>query len=146
MGVSVRIYDFDRFKKQYLLDHETGALTRAPEEPGAAAAGPPANRGNLKRFLVGAAAIAYVLDGVPYLRRGSRVEPITRSDAVEQRDFGPFSCYRFNCGSIRGTAFGTNFLEFIARRTDPTYDNLDRLGADFAGFVRGLHEKRYRRP
>lgn len=164
---SVRIEKFGRFWKQYVLIHSSGKLTRVPTKfdgqcffwkeftsillnrPAGVRTETPktagelllegiADRGYLKQFWFGRNVLVYTFSGVAYMRVGRKLEQIASSDAVKQCWFGPFCFYSIRCGRISTFAFDTQWMDFISRFIDPTYDELDRGGVDFAGYVRRM--------
>lgn len=136
----VRIYNFDRFGDRYLLCHRTGVLRKSPEGSAGWDDENP-DSGKIKRFLVGRNVLVYSFGNVPYMRVGKKLERVTDGDPVKQFRFGPFYIYSIRCGRIRNFALGTQWLDFISRFTDPTFDEIDSWAADFSGYVRDLVQK-----
>jgi len=165
----VRVFKFGRFWKRYVLDHSKGKLIRIPGRlnglnfwKGIASIlfGRPQSKdddaskkfddwkfedtkdyGIIKEFYFGRNVLVYSVGDVPYMRVGRKLERITSGGVVRQYWFGPFCFYCINCGSIRTFALDTQWFDFISRFIDPTYDQLDRLDADFSGYVKGIFER-----
>lgn len=163
---SVRIEKFGRFWKHYVLSHSSGKLTRVPNRfdglglwrelasimlnrPAGVRTETPktlgelqlegiADSGYLKQFWFGRNVLVYTVAGVPYMRVGRKLEQIVSSHTVKQYWFGPFCFYSIRCSRISTFAFDTQWMDFISRFIDPTYDELDRWASDFAGCVKSM--------
>lgn len=163
---SVRIEKFGRFWKHYVLSHSSGKLTRVsnrfdglglwrelasimlnrpagvrtetPKTLGELQLEGIADSGYLKQFWFGRNVLVYTVAGVPYMRVGRKLEQIVSSHAVKQYWFGPFCFYSIRCSRISTFAFDTQWMDFISRFIDPTYDELDRWASDFSGCVKSM--------
>jgi hypothetical protein len=79
--------------------------------------------------------LVYTFSGEGFIKIGRKLERIECANAVKQFWFGPFCFYVIKCGRIKTFALGAEWLDFISRFIDPTYDELDRDESDFAGYV-----------
>lgn len=160
----VRIEEFGRFGNRYLLDHDSGKLIRIedatnrmevvkgifailfsttqkirtlPEKKSAEwDAISDANYGVLKKYWFGRNVLIYRFAGTLYLRVGRKIEKVISGDVITQTRVGPFFFSTIHCGKIKACALGSQWFDYISRLIDPTYDDLDRLGADFYLYVR----------
>jgi hypothetical protein len=167
-GDVVKIFKFGRFGKKYFLHHPTGKLTPIPgrfdglklwkeivlillRHPKSRLDDVPEkfdegefddeeDNGTIKTFLFGRTVLVYSKGGVLYLRVGNKLEQIDNVSIVKQYWCGPLCFYSINCGRIRTFGIDTQWFEFISRYIDPTYDEIDAMAGDFAGYVKRMFE------
>ena len=128
MSGVVTLQCWDRSNRVWRLDPELGALEPIRFDP----AKEMISGGFVKRGLVGSPLIVYSLEGVWYLQIKKERWPLADPELhFEVRRWGCFTGIKVRIGpSCHKLIYGQP-LDYLSRRLDPTYDDLDDSIADF---------------